>query len=120
MFQRATLTLGRLIQPEHVSKIQMILTPVWLGGIGWLTTIGFYCSLVYLGFEFGWFWAIGGWIFSHIRYAIVPIPSNHFYRLIKEHLIKTIKKFDNDPELRAQLFIFTAQIDELMKKHNVG
>lgn len=119
-FQRATLTLGRLIQPEHVSKVQLILTPNWMGALGWTTTIGFYGSLVFVGFEHGWLWAICGWVLSQILYSIVPIPSKHFYGLIKQHLIKTVKKLDKDPELRAQLLVFTAQIDGLMKEYNVN
>ncbi len=73
------------------SKIQVILTPNWMGGLGWISTIGFYGSVVYLWVSLGFLWAIGGFILSHLVFAIIPIPQQYFYKIIVGHLKNEIK-----------------------------
>lgn len=120
MFQRATLTIARLIQPEVTSKTQSLFTPTWIGAIGWITTIGFYGSLFYLGFEYGVLYATILWFISQFIFAIVPIPSKHFYDIIKRNLANMSKRLENQPELRAQLIIFMAQVSSLMKEYKIS
>lgn len=90
MFQRATLTIARVIEILPIAQVQVILTPNWVGAIGWMSTIGLYASIVYIWLQHGLLLAVGAFIVSHLLTAVVPIPSSYFYNLVLKHLAKEI------------------------------
>lgn len=101
MYQRITLSIARVLR-ERVSNVsitnaQMLLTPNWMGLLGWTSTIGLYASLILIAWQIGILWAIVLLIAVHASHAIIPIPSGHFYGLVKKHLQKEMKgRHDKD------------------------
>lgn len=99
MFQRATLTIARVIEILPIAQVQAILTPNWVGAIGWISTIGLYASIVYIWLQHGLLWSLGTFIGSHLLTAVVPIPSSYFYNLVLRHLRQEISR-EKDNEKR--------------------
>lgn len=98
LFQRVTLSIARLAEGVSRNDTQMILTPNWMGILGWISSIGFYGSLIYLWLDIGILWAVGGFVLSQIIFAIVPIPQNYYFGIITKHLTKEMtnsKKIEN-------------------------
>lgn len=92
MYQRATLTIARVVEILPITQIQAVLTPNWVGAVGWISTIGLFGSFVYLWLQHGLLWAIGAFIGSQLFTAIVPIPSKYFYNLVLRHLRQEISR----------------------------
>ena len=119
MYQRATLTIARLLQSNSVSEIQIILTPVWLGVCGWITAIGFYGSLIYIWFQYGILCAILGFIFSHFLSAAIPIPSSFIYELVIKHLRSEIMKNKN-PETKKPYESLLLSVERIKATYKVS
>ncbi len=111
MFQRATLTIARVIEILPIAQVQAILTPNWVGAIGWISTIGLYASLVYIWLQHGLLWALGAFVASHLLTAVIPIPSVYFYNLVLRHLTKEISR-EKDNE-KKEIFV---ELQETVKK----
>lgn len=95
-YQRTTLKIARVLDIANKNEAQMVLTPSWMGALGWTSTIGFYGSVIYLWVQWGFWIALAGLLFSHLFFAVVPIPSNYFYKIVIDHLQSEIKKAKNN------------------------
>ncbi len=119
MYQRTTLTIARAMGNVPITQIQTVLTPNWMGLLGWVSTIGLYGSYVLIWLQIGWLWAVGLFILNHLASAIIPIPSGYFYNVVEKHLEKEIKN-QKGKEERDALIEFLGQIRHLMKTYKVS
>lgn len=117
MYQRTTLTIARIIQNLPITEVQMILTPTWIGLIGWIS-YGMYVACILIGFEFGWTFGILSFIFAYILSVIIPIPSSFFFNMIKDHLDNEIKNCKNKE--KARIFEdFENKVKDIRKEYKI-
>lgn len=119
MYQRATLTITRAMGNVSIAQVQMVLTPNWMGVLGWISTFGLYGSYILIWLQVGLIWAIALFILNHLISAIIPIPSKYFYNLVEKHLEKEIKGNKNK-EQRAALIVFFAQVKQITENYIVS
>jgi len=119
MYQRTTLTIARILENLPISEVQIILTPTWVGILGWVTTIGFYGSLVLIWLQLGILWAVLGFIVSHLLGAVIPIPSAYFYGLVIKHLQSEVKRNKN-LEKREVYKAFLSSVEKIKNTYKVG
>jgi len=87
------------------SNIQALLSPTWLGLLGWANTILCIVISVSLFLELGWFYLSIFLIYVFVGTALIdvitPIPSyNRCFEIIENSLSKDIKKaLDVDEKL---------------------
>ena len=99
-YQRVTLELSRLQLGQSSSKYQMLLTPNWVGVLGWLMNLLHIVTAVAFFVIYGWLYAAGYLLLSFIGYSlidfIIPYPTKrYFLRLIKNYLSKEDKRQKN-------------------------
>ncbi len=90
-FQRTTRGISQLLADDVSRSVQMVLTPTWLGVLGWLSTMLGVVTTVVVWFEWGW---IGLGMF--LLYALVgdalvdvvsPLPTyRHCFDVIEREL----------------------------------
>jgi len=119
MYQRTTLTIARAMGNVPIMQVQTILTPNWMGLLGWISTFGLYGSYILIWLQVGWLWAIGLFILNHLSSAVIPIPSKYFYNIVEKHLVEEIKR-QKGKEERGELIILSAQIKQIMEKYRVS
>ncbi|HUE70094.1 MAG TPA: hypothetical protein VMP01_04325 [Pirellulaceae bacterium] len=92
-FQRTTLFLARKCAPQEVTNAQLLMTPIWMGVLGWLHTALALGTIVLVYFAFGWLWT-GAWILyllilSAVVDRLCPIPPyEHCLTLIEGELTR--------------------------------
>lgn len=119
MYQRATLTIARVLGRVNIQQAQMILTPNWMGLLGAISTAGLYGSYIFIWLQVGLIWAIALFILNHLINTFIPIPSKFFYNIIERHLVKEIRG-KRDGEERALLIGFSAQVKQIMENYKVS
>ena len=91
-FQRTTLSISRSLVGD--SSIQTMLTPVWVGILGWMNVPLMVLAIIAIGLSYSWVLAIMYFIALHLVHSTVdtftPIPSyKHCFSIIKKHLSKS-------------------------------
>lgn len=99
-YQRVTLMLSRKNIGEGNTEYQMLLSPNWIGILGWVVNILHILGVIAFFIVYGWVYAILYLILSFAGYGIldivIPIPSRHYYfGLIKKSLQNDIKNQKN-------------------------
>ena len=117
MYQRTTLNIARIIDNLPRTEVQIILTPNWLGLMGWISW-GMYIGCILIGFQFGWVMGIASFLFTHLLSAIIPIPSNFFYNMVERHLDQEIKN-SKDYEKKEIFEAFRNRVKEIRKHYKV-
>lgn len=109
MYQRTTLTIARILQAPSINEVQLVLTPTWIGMLGWVSW-GVYVASILIGIKYGVIVGIASAIVIHIISAVIPIPSGYFFNLIEKHLKREfIIKTSNYEHKKAEA------IEELLK-----
>ena len=63
------------ISSANVGVVRRQLTPGWVNGLGWGSTLASLLVFVYVGMRFGWLWAIGYAILAHLLESLaLPLP----------------------------------------------
>lgn len=60
------------ISSSNIGLVRRQLTPSWVNPVGWTGTLGNLALFVYLGLRFGWLWAIGYAVLSHLLESYPP------------------------------------------------
>jgi len=94
-YQRVTLMLSRKHTGASSAEYQMLLTPNWVGILGWLTKLLHLGTAVAFFMVYGWFFAVFYLLLSFVGYglidAFVPFPSTqHYFKLIKNSISNDI------------------------------
>lgn len=116
-FQRTTLSISRKVLGVGNANFQSILTPNWIGILGWADT-GLSILLIGLIFiKFGWLWALLAIAFiifgATIIDVISPIPSYKLcFNLIKRSLKNDITKEDENNEKLEQVLDLVINIEK--------
>lgn len=97
----------------------MILTPTWMGAIGWVGTLGFYGSVAYLWVQWGFLPALVGFSLSHLLFAIIPIPGSYFYKIVVGHLKKEIIKHKDNKEVKMVLLDLMIKVGTVKEGYRV-
>ncbi len=123
MYQRTTLTIARVIRDRvsntPITQVQLLLTPNWIGLLGWTSTIGLYGSLILIGWQINVLLAIGILIATHVSHAIIPIPSEYFYELVKKHLHKEQRQ-QNDKENKDTFAELWTYVDAIGNNYKIS
>jgi hypothetical protein len=92
-FQRVTLVIARQFANDELPlrKYQLLLTPTWLGVIGWINSILLVLNLAMIFIYYGWLWALGYLATSQLLFGVVagllPFPSfEQAFDIIKKNL----------------------------------
>lgn len=126
-FQRTTLSISREILGHGDPGLQLVLTPNWMGVLGWIGTALLVINIVLFFIYFGWIWALGilgyGFIFGAFVDMVTPLPSyNHCFNIIEKELQNQIKKLKNrvpdakDIDKEAQKFPVLSEIGRQFKE----
>ena len=97
-FQRITLTLARQQDIENTKDYQIILTPTWMGILGWTLNIIHILAIILVYLYHGWIIAIIYAVLSYFGFYsfigfYIHYPSKkHYFSIIKRHLLGEIKK----------------------------
>lgn len=99
-YQRVTLILSRKHTGSSSTEYQMLLSPNWVGLMGWLINILHFGTAIAFFMIYGWLFAVLYLILSYVGYgfidALVPFPSTKYYfKLIKNSVQNDIKKEKN-------------------------
>jgi hypothetical protein len=97
MFQRTTLQIARVLNAP-ISETQMILTPNWMGALGWVGTIGAYGVLILIWTSFGIATALLGLVVNLTISVILPIPYQYFFKMVLNHLNSEINKSNEEKQ----------------------
>lgn len=119
-FQRVTLILSRRHIGSGSSEYQIILTPTWMGGLGWLSTIIHIVTGVLMYINYGWLFLLIYLSFVFAFYALigtlVPFPTTAYYfQVIKKHLSKEIAGKKANSDLLVQLLKFVEDTERAEK-----
>jgi hypothetical protein len=78
-FQRTTLGISRSLVGN--ANLQIALTPIWIGILGWLHTFALICLTTLLWYHYSWIFGIGflalGTAGLALINAVSPVPSYH-------------------------------------------
>lgn len=112
-YQRVTLILSRIHRGLNSAEYQALLTPNWIGIMGWLVNILHILSAIAFFITYGWIIAVLYLILSFVGYGlidvVIPLPSTHYYfRLIKKSLGNDIKNSKNTSQKK--------ELDEILQK----
>jgi len=118
MYQRATLTIARIIGNAPANKIQLVLTPNWMGLLSSISVVGLYGSYILIWLQLGFIWAFVLFLLNHLLNAIIPIPTKYFYNIVEKHLKREIKR-NSDKKQKAALVIFFAQVKQIIENSKV-
>lgn len=96
-FQRTTLSISQVLFNEGNPRIQVLMSPIWLGILGWTNTGLTILLSVLMWISFGWIYTILFWAYALLGTAIVdsitPFPSYNFcFRIIKKSMKKDLSK----------------------------
>ncbi|MHB8840688.1 MAG: hypothetical protein ACYC56_02670 [Candidatus Aquicultor sp.] len=99
-YQRVTLLLSREHTGASNPEYQMLLTPNWVGIMGWLTRLLHLGTAVAFFVVYGWLFAILYLLLSFFGYglidALIPFPSTRYYfKLIKNSISNDINNAKN-------------------------
>jgi len=83
MFQRTTLEISRSHGGSNIEEMQISMTPIWMGVIGWISTIGVWGSVLLIIFTNVWWYGVIAGVSVFIIQAVIPIPRAFFYKLTK-------------------------------------
>ena len=113
-FQRTTLGISRQALGQGSAQYQGVLTPSWMGILGWAQTGLYIIAIVMVFLTYGWLYAIGYVVGSQIGYsmfdAITPFPSyTYCFNVIKRHINSEMAKA-NDDEARQSLEMILASV----------
>lgn len=106
-YQRVTLMLSRKHTGASSAEYQMLLTPNWVGIMGWLTKLLHLGTALAFFMVYGWLFAVLYLLLSLVGYAFIdafiPLPSTQYYlKLIKNSISNDISNA-KDPMLRIEL-----------------
>ncbi|MDP3724199.1 MAG: hypothetical protein Q8R11_01040 [bacterium] len=95
-FQRVTLSISRKLLDYGDTNTQMILTPNWVGILGWISTGLLLVNGVLFFVFYGWVYILMLSFFHFFGLAILekfsPIPPyGYFFEIIEKHLGNEIK-----------------------------
>ena len=90
-FQRTTLSLSREILGFGSTDVQVMLTPNWMGVLGWAGTALLVLNVVLVFIAFGWVYSLllifYAFVLGALVDAITPLPSyTHTFNIIERHL----------------------------------
>jgi hypothetical protein len=110
MYQRTTLKIARALkesdiyQGKDLKDIQLDLTPVWLGAVGWLSYT-WYISVVLIFINYGFMDGIIGVLFGFIAMSFIPIPWGFYKNIVIKYIRSRINKVEksNEPNKKFKL-----------------
>lgn len=92
-FQRTTLSLSMAVTKKDVPNVQKMMTPVWVGALGWVNTIILIALFIYFVVTSSWLWLATLLLYAFVGTAIIdrfiPLPS---YRLCTELVMSGLRK----------------------------
>jgi len=99
-FQRTTLSISRSILNVGKAEFQALLTPVWIGLLGWISQALWIIISILLFLQFGWIQALVFLLYVFMGTAffdsITPLPSyNQCFNIIEKNLKKGVNKSKN-------------------------
>ena len=82
-FQRFTLVVARhnASSAQAVPELQTLMTPAFMGALGWLSTLAVLAAAVWIGFVFAWWWGIVFFFADAFVFGgILPLfPARHHF-----------------------------------------
>jgi hypothetical protein len=122
-FQRTTLNISRAIIDYGDSNIQALLTPNWIGLLGWIDR-GLWiilCPLLFI--QFGWISVIIFLLYVFIGGAfidvITPFPSyNQCFKIIEKSLNKDIQT-TLDQDKKTALTNLSGEVIKIKEKYKI-
>jgi len=130
-FQRTTLMISRKIKIIGVGgpNLQLILTPNWVGLLGWISQGLWIIISILLFFQFGWVFTLIFFLYVFIGVGffdfITPFPShNRCFKIIENNLNKEIQKASylirkGEPEKllseSIKIAVFNTLLSEIIK-----
>jgi len=99
-YQRTTLELSRMHLGTGNAHYQAILSPTWLGLVGWLVNLLHLAPVILFFLIYGWIWALLYLLISFLGFgaidAFIAFPTKKYYfQLIKKSLKNDINKTKN-------------------------
>lgn len=104
-FQRYTLSFARYLGVSDINSIQMRMTPVWMGTLGWLSWIPYIFVIVLLWRSYGILWAIGYVPAKFMGGVLLPLFStrDHFRHIASKELLRNIENSSSKDELSVYM-----------------
>lgn len=92
-FQRTTLGICRELFGRRDTRVQILMTPPWVGFLGWSHTALFIAVTAVLWITYGWPFGLGALVYGFVGLAVVdmvsPLPTYRFcFKLIEGELDK--------------------------------
>lgn len=115
MYQRTTLNIARKMNKRNVMEMQLILTPNWIGLLGW-TSYGVYIGCILVGLKHGLLMGILAFVLTIIITSVVPIPYKQLLGIVIDHLEKERRKKGNE-EVVSEYTHLLKEIESF--KHNL-
>lgn len=106
-YQRVTLILSRKHTGDSNAEYQMLLSPNWIGIMGWSVNLLHIGTAVAFFMVYGWLYAVLYLMLSFVGYgffdALIPFPSTKYYfKIIINGLSRDISK-DKSPINKVEL-----------------
>lgn len=79
-YQRVALVLARKL---YLPRLHGVITPVWVGVVGWVTTLIGLLLLVLAGLQVGWLLSIGLAVTGYFASLSLPLPQTFFLGRIR-------------------------------------
>lgn len=125
-FQRTTLSLSR----EHLgagdTNYQTLLTPNWMGALGWINSALLVVNIILFLVFYGWVWSLliiaCGLALTGIFDAFTPLPTySHCFDVVSKHLGKEEKraKKEDNKELLETIRLLKRQVKNSREKHRL-
>ncbi len=90
----------KVIGSSNRGLVRRQLTPGWVNGVGWSATFLNLLLFVYVGMRFGWLWAVGYAVASHL-FESLPLPLPPTSRQTRAIVLAQAEK--NAPKLLEKL-----------------
>lgn len=99
-FQRTTLGICREMFGADDWRVQAVMTPAWVGFLGWTHRVLIFVVSGVLWKSYGWPFALGAFVYGFLGLALMdvisPLPTYRFcFRLIEGELDKRKKEDDS-------------------------
>ena len=95
-FQRTTLSICRALYGQNDPRVQTVMTPVWLGLLGWTHTALIFVMTGVLWYFYGWLFGVAAFLYGFAGLALLdlisPLPTYRFcFKLIEAELDRHTK-----------------------------
>jgi len=122
-FQRTTLSISRSILGIGNPNIQSLLTPPWIGLLGWISQALWIIVAILLFFYFGWGFSLIflSYVFLGVAFVdfISPLPSyNQCFKIIEKSLKKDINT-TLDPNQKEALVSLLNEVERIKERYDI-